>query len=100
MEPVPGAVLRTRSGRTVRAPARFSPDRPKGGFEDDFDSDDYEEEYESGSDTSVTPPDDSEGDPDYAPGMKTGSDEDHGESDSDLSDTEDESVGEDSDPDE
>ena len=39
-----GAVLRTRSGRTVRPPARFSPERPTGGFEDDFSSDDYDEE--------------------------------------------------------
>jgi hypothetical protein len=67
-----GPALRTCSGRIVKAPARFSPERPVGGFEDDFDSEDYEDAPESPSE-SGEPADGSDEDPDYEPGMRSSS---------------------------
>jgi hypothetical protein len=68
----PGPASKTQSGRIVKAPLRFSPERPVGGFEDDFDSEDYEDAPESPSE-SGEPVDGSDEDPDYEPGMRSNS---------------------------
>lgn len=72
-----GGVKRTRSGRAVKPPARYSPEPPVEGFDDDFDSDEYDDEEWIGSETTdgtAERADESDGDPDYVPGTKSASD--------------------------
>jgi hypothetical protein len=74
--PVPDVQLRTtRSGRVVKAPGRYSPECPHGGFVDDFTEDEYEEHVfgsvgTHGSD-SEDPNEVSNSDPDYVEGETT-----------------------------
>lgn len=72
MDPTPTEtpVVRSRFGRVIKAPERYSPELSSGEeFEDDY-SDDSGSDAESTA-TTETPENDSDDDPDYVEGMET-----------------------------